>query len=41
MYTEQEIKEQKKYIEKVKEENKAKKLKYTIMTMGCQLNEND
>ena len=29
------------YIEKVKEINKNKKLKYFIMTMGCQLNEND
>ena len=29
------------YIEKVKELNKDKKLKYYIMTMGCQLNEND
>ena len=29
------------YIDKVKELNKGKKLKYYIMTMGCQLNEND
>ena len=30
-----------KYIEKVNELNKDKKLKYYILTMGCQLNEND
>ena len=30
-----------KYIEKVKELNKERKLKYYILTMGCQLNEND
>ena len=30
-----------KYIEKVKEINKEKNLKYYILTMGCQLNEND
>ena len=36
-----EIKEQKKYIKKIKEENNGKDLKYTIITMGCQLNEND
>ena len=35
------IEEELKYIEKVKELNKDKKLKYYIMTMGCQLNEND
>ena len=29
------------YIEKVNELNKGKKLKYYILTMGCQLNEND
>ena len=39
METKQEIEEQKKYINKVKNENK--NLKYTIITMGCQLNEND
>ena len=33
--------EQKKYIEKVKILNKERKLKYHILTMGCQLNEND
>ena len=35
------IEEELKYIEKVKELNKEKKLKYYILTMGCQLNEND
>ena len=32
---------QEQYIQKVKELNKNKKLKYTILTFGCQLNEND
>ena len=41
METAQEIKNQKKYIEKVNTENKNKDLKYAILTMGCQLNEND
>jgi len=35
------IKEQLEYINKVKEINKGKTLKYNIFTMGCQLNEND
>ena len=35
------IEEELKYIEKVKEINKDKTLKYYILTMGCQLNEND
>lgn len=35
------VKEQLKYIEKVHELNKGKKLYYSILTMGCQLNEND
>ena len=35
------IEEELKYIEKVKEINKDKILKYYILTMGCQLNEND
>ena len=35
------VKEQKEYIEKVKGINKDKLLKYYILTMGCQLNEND
>ena len=36
-----EIIRQKEYIKKVYEINKGKILKYTILTMGCQLNEND
>lgn len=36
-----EVKLQKQYIQKVKEINQDKALKYTILTMGCQLNEND
>ena len=35
------IKEQLEYIEKVSELNAGKKLYYNILTMGCQLNEND
>ena len=38
---EQEIKKQKEFIEKVKKINENKNLKYYILTMGCQLNEND
>ena len=41
METKQEIEMQKEYIEKVNTENKNKNLKYAILTMGCQLNEND
>ena len=41
METKTEIDMQKKYIKKVKELNKNKNLKYNILTMGCQLNEND
>ena len=37
----EEVKQQQKYIEKIKEANKNKKPKYNILTMGCQLNEND
>lgn len=37
----EEIELQKEFIEKVKELNKEKILKYNILTMGCQLNEND
>lgn len=37
----QEIEIQKQYIKKVAEYNCGKDLKYWIMTMGCQLNEND
>ena len=36
-----EIVKQKEYIEKIKEINKNKTLFYYILTMGCQLNEND
>ncbi len=36
-----EINLQQQYIEKVKKINTNKKLKYNILTMGCQLNEND
>ena len=36
----EEIEEQKKYMQKVKRLNN-KRMKYTILTMGCQLNEND
>ena len=32
---------QEKYIEKIRELNNGKNLKYSILTMGCQLNEND
>ena len=39
--TKQEIEKQKEYIEKVKKINKNSNLKYNILTMGCQLNEND
>ena len=35
------VEEQKEYIKKVKELNRGKNLKYYILTMGCQLNEND
>lgn len=41
MDTTNEVKMQEKFLEKVKEINNNKKLKYTILTMGCQLNEND
>ena len=37
----QEIEKQIEYIDKVKEINKENNLKYNILTMGCQLNEND
>ena len=36
-----EIQEQYEYMKKVKENNSGKTLKYSIYTMGCQLNEND
>ncbi len=35
------IEEQKQYMKEVKEYHQNKKLKYLILTMGCQLNEND
>lgn len=35
------VEEQKQYLKKVKEINNNKKLYYNILTMGCQLNEND
>ena len=41
METKTEIEKQKEYIEKVKKINQNKKQKYSILTMGCQLNEND
>ena len=41
METENEIKILKEYIEKVRRLNQNKNLKYNILTMGCQLNEND
>ena len=41
MEAENEVKEQKEYIKKVKEKNKDLRPKYSILTMGCQLNEND
>ena len=40
MENKQEIEIQKEYIEKVRKENENQK-KYIILTMGCQLNEND
>ena len=36
-----EVRLQEQYIQKVKEINTNTTLKYTILTMGCQLNEND
>ena len=41
MTEKQEIEIQKKYIDKVAKLNENKNLKYAILTMGCQLNEND
>ena len=41
MDTSNEIKLQEEYMKKVKKINQNKNLKYTILTMGCQLNEND
>ena len=36
-----EVKEELDYIEKISKINAGKNLKYFILTMGCQLNEND
>ena len=41
MENKQEIEIQKEYIVKVAKQNEGKNLKYYILTMGCQLNEND
>lgn len=41
METKKEIEKQKEYIKKVKKINQNKNPKYSILTMGCQLNEND
>lgn len=41
MDTSKEILEQEKFINNIKKINKDKNKKYTILTMGCQLNEND
>ena len=41
MNTDNEVKLQQEYIEKVKKINENKSLKYNILTFGCQLNEND
>ena len=41
MDTIQEIKKQKEFIEKLKGISQNKDLKYSILTLGCQLNEND
>ena len=41
MNTTNDVKKQEEYMEIVKGVNKGKNLKYNILTMGCQLNEND
>ena len=41
MNTTNEIKKQEQYMEKVEKMNSGKSLRYNILTMGCQLNEND
>jgi len=41
MEMQEKISEQTKYIEKVRKLNEGKNLKYIVLTMGCQLNEND
>ena len=35
------FREQNEYIEKLRKINEGKNLKYAVLTMGCQLNEND
>ena len=41
MEMQEKVKIQQEYINKIKKLNVGKNLKYTILTMGCQLNEND
>ncbi len=41
MDSNEEIEIQREYIEKTRKVNEGKKLRYSILTMGCQLNEND
>lgn len=41
METIEEVNKQKEYIEKVRKINEGKELTYNILTLGCQLNEND
>ena len=41
MNIQEKVKKQQEYIEKVNKLNSGKNLKYAILTMGCQLNEND
>ena len=41
MNTTNEIEKQEQYMKKVEIINSGKNLKYNILTMGCQLNEND
>ena len=41
MDTVNDVERQVEYIEKIKQLNKDKNLKYNIFTMGCKLNEND
>ena len=41
MDTSKEVKQQHEYMHKIRKQNEGKELKYNIITMGCQLNEND
>ena len=41
METKNDVKKQEGFIEEIKKLNNSNELKYTILTMGCQLNEND